>query len=141
MVLVLEKTFRERLRMKASNIASTTNIGASARVPAAISESTAARDPRIMRLFVVMAVINPLNAEMNITSEKNAHPEGFVLAMRNTPSGTDVIKMVTNGARRACMGIAEMSSAKARTAITELVIRIVNVEATMSVLTNQLMVQ
>ncbi len=127
--------------MKASNIASTTNIGASARVPAAISESTAARDPRIMRLFVVMAVINPLNAEMNITSEKNAHPEGFVLAMRNTPSGTDVIKMVTNGARRACMGIAEMSSAKARTAITELVIRIVNVEATMSVLTNQLMVQ
>jgi hypothetical protein len=59
MMLVLEKTFRERLRMNASNIASTTNMGASARVPAAISENTPARDPRIIRLFVVMAVINP----------------------------------------------------------------------------------
>jgi hypothetical protein len=98
MILVFEKTLREGLRMKVRNIASTTNAEASARVPPAMRENTPARDPKTIRLLVVVAVIKLLNAEIKNIKEKYAHPEGLVLAIKNTPSGTEVINRVTNGA-------------------------------------------
>jgi hypothetical protein len=86
-------------------------------------------------------VKKPLNAEKNKMSEIYETPEGFVLAIRKTPKGTEVIRKVTIGTLRRCWGSAATRSDVARTKNTALATRIMIVDQATSLLANQLMPQ
>jgi hypothetical protein len=78
-------------------MAITTKAEASAREPEAIKEKRSAKAPRIHLARACWAIRKALNVEKNKISEMYEKPEGFVLAIRKTPKGTEVIKKVTIG--------------------------------------------
>jgi hypothetical protein len=74
-------------------------------------------------------------------SAKKDHPEGLVLAIRKDPRGTEEIRIPITGTRRKCCGKESINTARPRTAMMELAILIAIVDAAMSTLANQLIVQ
>ena len=82
-----------------------------------------------------------LYAEKNKMSEMYDTPEGFVLDIRKTPKGTEVIRKVTIGTLRRWCGSAATRSDVARTKNTAIANRIMIVDQATSLLANQLMPQ
>jgi hypothetical protein len=99
-IFIVVKILLDRLTKYAKPIAITTKAEASARVPEAIKEKNTAKVPRTHFDRDCREVKKALNAEKNKTKEIYDTPEGFVLAIRKTPKGTEVIRKVTIGTLR-----------------------------------------